>query len=155
MLRLMFRLIVLTVVAAGVAVLYFGYWRGGMPELLEKPAAGFEAGEAARGAADTIAGMVDNERVRQTGSQIAGQMAKGAERAGAALEEARVTAKIKSKMALDDTLDASRINVDTSGTTVTVAGSVATRAQYERALQLARETQGVARVIDKLEVHVP
>jgi osmotically-inducible protein OsmY len=138
---------------AGVAVLYFGYWRAGMPEVLERPAAGFEAGEgAARKAADRIAGMVDSEQVRQTGTEIAGQVVKGAERAGVALEEARVTAKIKSKMALDDTLDSSGIDVDTSGTTVTVSGAVLTKVQHQRALQLARETAGVTEVVDKLGI---
>ena len=153
MLRLMFRLIVLAVVVAGVAVLYFGYWRGDVPELLERPASGLEAGEgAARKAADRIAGMVDSEQVRQTGAEIAGQVAKGAERAGVALEEARLTAKIKSKMALDDTLDSGAIDVDTSGTTVTVTGSVPTKAQHQRALQLARETAGVTEVVDRLGI---
>ena len=153
MLRLMFRLIVLLVVVAGVAILYFGYWRADGPELIARPKAGLEAGEGiARGAADKIAGMVDQERVRETGAEIAGQVVKGAERAGAALEEARLTAKIKSKMALDDTLDSSRINVDTEGTVVTVTGAVPTSAQHQRALQLARETQGVTDVVDKLEI---
>ena len=69
-----------------------------------------------------------------------------------ALAETRLTAKIKSKMALDDTIDSSGIDVDTTGTVVTVRGSVATKAQRERVLQLARETAGVTSVLDQVKV---
>jgi osmotically-inducible protein OsmY len=55
-------------------------------------------------------------------------------------------------MALDDTLDSSGINVDTEGSHVTLKGNVPTEAQHQRALQLARETDGVTAVVDRLGV---
>jgi osmotically-inducible protein OsmY len=55
-------------------------------------------------------------------------------------------------MALDDSIEVRRLNVDTNGTVVTVRGSVDTRAQRERALQLARETDGVTSVVDRIDV---
>jgi osmotically-inducible protein OsmY len=89
---------------------------------------------------------------RQAGVEIAGRVADGATKAEAVLAEARLTTKIKSKIALDDTLDGSRVTVDTAGTVVTIKGSVASSAQRTRALQLARETDGVTSVVDRLEV---
>jgi osmotically-inducible protein OsmY len=55
-------------------------------------------------------------------------------------------------MALDDTVKALDVNVDTSGSTVTVTGVVDSAAQRERVLQLARETAGVTTVVDRLRV---
>ena len=49
-------------------------------------------------------------------------------------------------------LDSSRIDVNTSGTTVTVSGTVLTKAEHQRALQLARETAGVTDVVDRLGI---
>jgi osmotically-inducible protein OsmY len=66
-----------------------------------------------------------------------------------------VTAKIKSKMALDDYIKAGAIDVDTSGTTVTLTRVVASAAERDRALRLARETEGVTRVVDNLRIRKP
>jgi osmotically-inducible protein OsmY len=55
-------------------------------------------------------------------------------------------------MALDDSVKALDIDVDTAGTTVTVTGTVGTAAQRQRVLQLARETDGVKQVVDHLQV---
>jgi osmotically-inducible protein OsmY len=55
-------------------------------------------------------------------------------------------------MALDDTVKALDIDVDTNGTTVTVSGVVGSEAQRQKALQLARETEGVTQVVDQLRV---
>ena len=96
--------------------------------------------------------MVPDAEARKAGAEIAGRVAKGANLAEKALQEAKLTGKIKSKMALDDTIDASRINVDTSGTVVTLSGFATTGAHRQRALQLARETDGVTKVVDKIEI---
>jgi hyperosmotically inducible protein len=69
-----------------------------------------------------------------------------------ALTDGQVTAKIKAKMALDDTVKALDVDVDTRGSTVTVTGMVDSAAQRERVLQLARETAGVTTVVDRLRV---
>lgn len=59
---------------------------------------------------------------------------------------------IKAKMALDDAIEAARIDVDTAGGVVTLTGSVRSQAERERALRLARETDGVTSVVDRLTV---
>ena len=55
-------------------------------------------------------------------------------------------------MALDDTVTAVDINVDTNDSVVTLRGTVESHEQRERALQLARETEGVSSVIDELRI---
>jgi hyperosmotically inducible protein len=72
-----------------------------------------------------------------------------------ALSEGALTTKIKSKMALDDSVKARTINVDTEGSVVTLTGSVGSAAERDRAVRLARETDGVTKVVDKLEVKRP
>ncbi len=55
-------------------------------------------------------------------------------------------------MALDDTVKALDLNVDTVNSVVTVTGKVRTRAERERALALARETNGVRQVVDHITI---
>jgi hyperosmotically inducible protein len=55
-------------------------------------------------------------------------------------------------MTLDDTVKAARIDVDTTDGVVTLTGTVSSQAERTRALQLARETEGVKTVHDRLVV---
>jgi len=66
--------------------------------------------------------------------------------------ETGITAKIKSKMALDDLVKARDIDVDTNGSIVTLTGVVASQTGLQRAVQLAKETDGVTSVIDHLRL---
>ena len=68
------------------------------------------------------------------------------------LSETAVSARIKAKMALDDDIKARAIDVSTHGTTVTLSGTVASNAERARAVELARETVGVTRVVNELQV---
>jgi hypothetical protein len=104
---------------------------------------GAEAGERAAVAA---------ERGREVGAKLGEGAAVAASRTRQALAAGSVTAKIKAKLALDDTVKAFDIDVDTTGTRVTVSGTVDTPAQRDRVLQLARETDGVAEVVDRVTV---
>jgi osmotically-inducible protein OsmY len=64
-----------------------------------------------------------------------------------------ITTAVKSKMTADDTVKAYQIDVDTQGGVVTLTGTVASAAARDRAVQLARETDGVTRVEDRLTVN--
>lgn len=143
--RFLFRLVLLGGVIVGGAYM-LGYRWLDMPERLRA------AGAGAGAAAGSLAKDIDRERIREAGSEIAGRIGEGAGRAEAALGEARLTAKIKAKIALDDTLETSRIDIATERTTVTVDGVVRSAAQRQRALQLARETAGVEDVVDSLVI---
>ena len=78
--------------------------------------------------------------------------AKAANQAEDAIKHGAVTAKIKSKMALDDLVKARNIDVETNGTVVTLTGVVGSEAERKRAMELAKETEGVTSVIDHLRV---
>jgi hyperosmotically inducible periplasmic protein len=66
--------------------------------------------------------------------------------------DAGITSAIKSKMAVDDTVKASEVNVDTQGHVVTLNGTVGSQAEKDRALMIARNTKGVSSVVDDLRV---
>ncbi len=95
---------------------------------------------------------VDTTKAREVGSAIGDRVAVGATAAQHALANTALTSKIKAKIALDDTLDASSIGVDTTDSVVTLTGTVTSAAQHTRALQLARETAGVKSVTDRITV---
>jgi osmotically-inducible protein OsmY len=95
-------------------------------------------------------GTVD--RARERGAEIGERAAVAANKVGETIDEAALTAKIKAKMALDDSVKARAIDVTTHGTTVTLSGTVESTAERDRALALARETDGVTRVVDDLHL---
>jgi hyperosmotically inducible protein len=90
------------------------------------------------------------DRARQRGAEIGEKAAVAAQKVEESLDEAAITAKIKAKMALDDSVKARAINVTTHDTTVTLSGTVESKNEHDRAMALARETSGVAKVIDDL-----
>ena len=63
-----------------------------------------------------------------------------------------ITTAVKSKMAADDTVKASEINVDTNHHVVTLNGTVGSQAEKERAEAIARNTDGVNSVVNDLTV---
>jgi osmotically-inducible protein OsmY len=102
------------------------------------------------------AGAVDTATAKQEAAKLARRAATkandAADKLGDTVSEGRLTAKIKSKMALDDHISARAIDVDTSGSIVTLTGVVTSVDERDRALRLARETEGVTKVIDELRV---
>ena len=139
MFRELFKLILVVIVIVGAAAFFLGY------RLNDN---GVETPVSARQETPGV----DTEKARQTGAAIGEKVATGAAAAEQALGEGALTAKIKSKMALDDTVKALSIDVDTKGSVVTLTGSVNSEAERGRAVQLARETAGVTAVNDRLVV---
>jgi len=66
--------------------------------------------------------------------------------------DAGITTAVKSKMAADDTVKASEINVDTHNRVVTLNGTVGSQVEKERAAVIARDTDGVTSVVDDIIV---
>jgi hyperosmotically inducible periplasmic protein len=89
-------------------------------------------------------------RARERGAEIGARTVVAAEKVQETLNEAALSTKIKAKMALDDMVKARAINVTTRGTTVTLSGVVESKPEHDRAMALARETDGVTQVIDDL-----
>ena len=67
--------------------------------------------------------------------------------------DAGITTAVKSKLAADDTVKAYKVDVDTHNKVVTLSGDVETAAQREQAVTIARNTDGVTDVIDRLTVN--
>jgi osmotically-inducible protein OsmY len=63
-----------------------------------------------------------------------------------------ITTAVKAKFAQDDTVKAYQLDVDTSNRVVTLTGSVETAAAKDRAVMLARQTDGVSDVVDQITV---
>ena len=97
-------------------------------------------------------GTIDTQKAREKGAELGEKAAAAANKVGETVNEAAITTKIKAKMALDDTVKARTIGVSTTGTAVTLSGTVRTPAEHARALALARETDGVTKVIDRIVV---
>ncbi len=97
--------------------------------------------------------------VRQEAARLASRAAAkasvAATRVGGTMSDGALTAKIKSKMALDDHVKGRAINVDTSGSVVTMTGVVASADERERAVRLARDTEGITQVVDRLHIRKP
>ena len=144
MIRALLRVILIVIIVVGVAAFFIGYrWADDDRD----PAVDRAVGTT--GARDT---SVDTSRAREAGAEIGEKVAVGVNEAQRAAADGTVTAKIKSKMALDDVVDAARIDVDTNGTVVTLSGRVSTDAERQRAVHLARDTEGVTSVVDKIVV---
>jgi osmotically-inducible protein OsmY len=73
-------------------------------------------------------------------------------RAEEAVTAAALTSKIKAKMALDDVVKASDIDVDSEGSVVTLTGDVGSADERRRAVRIATETAGVTKVVDHLNM---
>ena len=143
MFRALLRLVLIVIVIAAAAAFFMGYRIGDHRNV----------GPSERPVATTgTSPAIDTSKARQTGAEIGEKVAVGANRAEHALADGALTAKIKSKMALDDHVNARAIDVDTSGSVVTLTGVVGSAAARERAVSLARDTEGVTRVVDRLQV---
>ena len=145
MIRGLIRLMLVALVLVAAAFFLFGYWSSGR---LDAPSVTADA-PAPR---DTPAPRIDTAAAREAGAEVGEKAAVAASRISESLGEGSLTAKIKAKMVLDDVVKARAIDVTTEGTTVTVAGTVHSQQERERAISLARETSGVTKVVDALVV---
>ena len=140
--RALLRAVLLLIVVVAVGFLLLGYWTGSR-------SAAVNTTQAPVGTTGTTS-PIDVGRARERGAEIGEKAAVATKKAGEVVQEAALTTKIKAKMALDDSIKARAIDVTTDGSIVTLAGTVGSRAQLERAVALARETAGVTQVSDRL-----
>ena len=133
MFRALLKLLILVIVLVAVGGFLLGWWGSGRKLLPDNAS-------------------VEAQRAREVAVKVGEETAAAASQAKAALDDGALTAKIKSKMALDDSVKALDINVDTTKGVVTVTGIVRSQAERQRALQLAKETNGVREVVDRLVV---
>src|ERR1051326_948154 len=141
MIRTLLKLVlvvIVVIVVVGVAAFLAGRWTTNAKVVPDSPV--------------SASGPIDTSKARETGAKIGEATAKVANQAEDAIKHGAVTAKIKSKMVLDDLVKARNIHVETDGTVVTLTGDVDSEAERHRAVELAKETEGVTSVIDHLQV---
>jgi len=138
--RFLFRLILILAIVAAVTY-WLGYWS------LDQV-----TGSLSRGAA---AGPASTGTVRDRADRLGAQAGRAAEKVGDFVADAELTAKIKAKMALDDSVRARAIGVSTTDGVVTLAGTVGSAAERDRAVRLAQETKGIKRVVNHLTIVRP
>lgn len=71
---------------------------------------------------------------------------------GTQVDDAAITSAVKAKLAADGDINPFNIDVDTNEGVVTLQGRVEKQEARSKAEQLARETDGVARVINLIKV---
>ena len=76
----------------------------------------------------------------------------GLSKTGETITDAWITTKVKYHFMGENLLKGSDINVDTNDHVVTLKGTVKTTAGRARAVALAKQTEGVTRVVDQLTI---
>lgn len=105
------------------------------------------AGCDQRAPADSTAAKVD-----RAADKVTATVSTAADKTAAVADDAAITAKVKAAILAEPGLKSLQINVDTSGATVTLSGSVDNADLRERAKQIASATTGVKGVVDQLTV---
>lgn len=135
--KLVFKMVlVLAIVAMGAYLL--GYWS------FDQVTMGSRQGVTVAG------GPVSTTTARDRMDRLDAQAGKAAKEVGEFVSDAGLTAKIKSKMALDEVVRARTIEVSTTDGIVTLGGTIRSVAERDQALRLARDTKGVTQVVDHL-----
>jgi hyperosmotically inducible protein len=92
------------------------------------------------------------EKASNEASKAGAQASQEASQAGQKIEDGWITAKIQSKYFVHSDIKSRKIDVDTRNGVVTLNGAVGTPAAREMAMNLARETDGVAKVVNNLKI---
>ena len=95
------------------------------------------------------------DELKRTGRVVRRRAGRTAETVAEATKDARTTAAIKARLALDPSLSALEVSVDTTDGRVTLAGRAASAADIARAIEIAFEQDGVHEVVSTLQVRAP
>jgi hyperosmotically inducible protein len=146
----LFRLLLLVVLLVG---LFWLFREPVMDRLGQRARA--EAGHAERGIRNATDDL-DTDRIaaelKQTGRVVRRKAAVALKKLDEGTRDARTTAKIKARLALDPDLSAREIHVSTTDGHVTLAGRVNTPEDVARAIRLALEEDEVVEVDSTLQV---
>lgn len=102
------------------------------------------AGELIEGL-DGVA-RVDNQLTVDKGAAVK------SEESGSALTDAKIATVVKTRLLMESEVSGISINVDANNGVVTLQGEVDSNAEKDLAIAIARNTNDVSQVIDKLEI---
>jgi osmotically-inducible protein OsmY len=113
-----------------------------------------KATDKVQGAAGTVAEKTKEGAGKTVDvSKKAASKTKGAlSKTGEVITDAWITSRVKTKFVAQEVLRASAIDVDTKDNVVTLNGAVPNEAARAKALALAKEVEGVSKVVDNLKV---
>lgn len=121
---------------------------------VDTPAARERAVEVAR-ATSGVRDVVDVLKVGPPSAPTSGtadNARDAAREGGSMIGDAGITASIKTKMLADSTVGGLKIDIDTTDGVVSLTGDVKSTVEKRRAVAIARETDGVKSVNDKLKI---
>jgi hyperosmotically inducible protein len=99
---------------------------------------------------------IDTEQIKDELARTGRVVQRKAQEAGAKIADvsadARITAAIKGKLAVDPNLSALKISVNTTQGVVTLAGTASSHEDIKRAMRLALEVDGATEVVSTLQV---
>jgi osmotically-inducible protein OsmY len=102
----------------------------------------------------TVGQKVDNaaDKVAAATERAADKTANAVAKTGDKMDDATITAKVKTALMAEPGLKSLDINVDTRDNNVTLAGTVGSAELKQRATQIAQKIEGVKSVSDQLVV---
>jgi hyperosmotically inducible periplasmic protein len=92
------------------------------------------------------------EKTKEGAETVADKTKEGLSKTGEVITDGWITTRVHSKLVGEDLLKDSDINVDTNDHVVTLHGTVMSAAARARAVEQAKEVEGVNRVIDQLTI---
>jgi hyperosmotically inducible periplasmic protein len=113
-----------------------------------------KATDKVKGTAGTVsdAAKTGAEKTKDATKKGAEKTKDALSKTGENITDGWITSRIKTKFMGDEVMRASSINVDTNDHVVTLKGAVPDEAARAKAIELAKEVEGVNRVVDKLQV---
>jgi len=111
-------------------------------------------GASSTGTAGTIKEKTKEgaEKTKEGAAKVADKTKEGLSKTGEVITDGWITTRVKSKFIGEDLLKDSDINVDTKDHVVTLRGTVMSAAGRARAVEQAKEVEGVHRVVDQLTI---
>lgn len=117
------------------------------------------SGREARSGIDSLVRELDvhelGEELKRTGRIVRRKAGQAAREVADATQDARTTAGIKAGLALDPSLSALDISVDTTDGRVTLAGHVDSTDDIARAIRMVLERDDVREVVSTIQVRPP
>jgi osmotically-inducible protein OsmY len=92
------------------------------------------------------------EKTRDAAGKVANKTVDGVQKTGEVATDTYITTRVKSKFIDESVLKGSDIKVETNNHVVTLTGTVPTEAARARAIEQAKEVEGVHQVVDRLTV---
>jgi hyperosmotically inducible periplasmic protein len=98
------------------------------------------------------AGEKAYDKSKSAGEKAVDKSKDGVSKTGEAITDGWISSRIKTKYMGDEALRASDIKVDTTDHVVTLTGTVVSPAAHAKAIEFAKDVEGVQRVVDHMKI---